>query len=124
MSDYTKPQPPPQEGTAYRTWFLVGQHLAQMAQCGGKHWDLLIHDAGQRDAMGGEKYGVRHRSDNGRDHATDGYQMLLDACCYWRAEADKYSREPMNCPHPWDIFASTVRMAYAARQYLYERDGK
>lgn len=124
MSDYTNPQPPPKEGTAIPTWFDVARHIEQMALGGGKCWDLLLHDAGQMDAHYGAKHGMRHRPDNGRDHAADGYQMLLEACCFWRAEAEGQSREPMSGPNPWDIFASTVRLAYAARRYLYERDGK
>ncbi|QSQ14072.1 hypothetical protein [Myxococcus landrumensis] len=125
MSDYVKPQPPPKEGTAHPTWFDVTRYFERMASnSGGVGWSLLVHDAGIRDAQGAEKYGVRHRPDNGRDHAVDGYQELLGACCYWWAEAWGKPEEPMRYPTAWSMFVSTAQLARAARQYLYDRDGR
>lgn len=61
-------QRPPKPGTAPATW------------------DLVLADIAARDRMGAAKYGVRHQSDNGRDHLRDAYEEALDLVVYLRAE--------------------------------------
>lgn len=46
-------------------------------------------DMKARDRMGARKYGLRHQSDNGRDHLVDAYQEVLDLALYIRAEIEK-----------------------------------
>ncbi len=50
--------------------------------------DLVVADLQQRKEMGAKKYGVAHQSDNGRNHAVDLYEELMDACVYLRANLD------------------------------------
>lgn len=64
-------QPPPERGLAKATW------------------DLVIADMKERDLIGATKYGVRHQTDNGRDHLVDAYQEALDLCVYLRAEIER-----------------------------------
>lgn len=123
MSDYVKPQPAPQPGTAQPSWDLVIADLNHQCAKGivatRDIWRLVAEDAMARDTFGAAKYGTRHQHDNGRDHAVDAYQEALDGAMYWRAEWE----------HTQDDFAralydSALYHAMHCRDYLYRRDGK
>lgn len=85
-------------------------------------WALLAEDGARRDADGRAKYGVSHQADNGRDHAVDAYQELLDACCYWAAEAG-YSATGDGA-EAFAVYEAVVALAHWARLYLLRRDGR
>ena len=52
-------------------------------------WELVVEDMNARDKMGEKKYGVRHQSDNGRNHLQDAYEEVLDLAVYLKAELMK-----------------------------------
>ncbi len=66
MTDFSKPEPPP-----------------EMTELPSVH-DLVIKDIADRKTFGFKKYGVHLTAENGRDCRVDLYQELLDAVCYMR----------------------------------------
>lgn len=123
MSTSTKPQSAPRPGATAPTWETVVQLMeSRAAYAGGDYargWWLLAEDGRQRDADGAAKYSVRHQHDNGRDHAVDGYQEHLDACCYWWAEWQATQNVDA-----LELFTSSLNLAHRSRLYLFRRDGR
>jgi hypothetical protein len=123
VTDYVKPQPPPEDRGASPVWPEVISDAEFVGSCdnatGKEVWPLLAADMRQRDAQGRAKYGVPLTQDNGRGHAADAYQEALDGTAYWRCEWKSSGRiEALTLYH------EALRHAHRCRVYLLARDGK
>lgn len=66
MTDYSKPEPPPEDSLSPAIY------------------DLLVKDLDDRDKFGQKKYGTRLKPHNGRDALKDAYQEAIDLVVYLR----------------------------------------
>lgn len=125
MTEYTKPQPPPEASDSPPMWPLVAADFARYADAPGISEEsriacrAMVEDAMHRDAFGREKHGTPLTRDNGRDAAVDAYQEALDGCVYWRQEYERTKDQEVV-----SLYGDATTLAVRARRYLLRRDGK
>jgi hypothetical protein len=117
------PQNPPQ---GVPTWDLVRMDLDARRRRQERPTpvlDAVYEEAGERDRMGREKYGVPLMTNNGRDSLVDAYQESMDLAVYLRNFAAEAGSFPSDIT-PRQLYDDAVFLMLRLRALIFKRDGR